>query len=43
MKKKAEEIKRKMAEAAGDGDGDALDKTVMMPKKPTSQDDDSTG
>ena len=42
MKKKAEEIKRKMAAAAETG-GDAkggLDKTVMMPKPPPSADGD---
>ena len=44
MKKKAEEIKRKMAAAAQAGEGTAgdLDKTVMMPKPPPSTDGDAS-
>ena len=45
MKKKAEEIKRKMAEAAASGQDETAgpDKTVMMPKRPTSKDGDTKG
>ena len=44
MKKKAEEIKRKMAEAAASGQDETAgpDKTVVMPKRPVSKDGDTT-